>query len=121
MIKYLCVFLLLSNQVLGASLLDKGAPAPFKGLLFSIEEAQNVKNQLVELDYTKELNKSLNRSVDLYKLQIKTQEEIFDIYSKQNEKLENALKHEMSNSQLEKIGYFFLGIITASIVVYAAK
>lgn len=103
-------------------LLEQDQKAPFKGLLFTENESKEIKVQLIQLDALKEMNKSLERSLELQKLEIELTRNSLNLYKEQNNDLTEVIKsNNKSLTSWEKVFYFSLGIITTTAIVYATS
>lgn len=122
MIKYIILLSFLSSQTYANVIhLNSGDKAPAPGYLFSEDQAQSTRIQLLDCQDLTAINTSLQKSVDIYK-------QNQDLYSKQttilldqNQKLIEAEKSSSTLSTWEKIGYFSLGIIATGLAFEAAK
>lgn len=86
----------------GAKVLEKGAEAPYKGVLFSMEEEKKLRKTNMELIRIKELN-----ALQKEKMMI------------QSKRIINLREYVESNKSIwTKIGYFSLGVIATSAALY---
>lgn len=119
LISYNCYALDLSD--LGIKALKKNDPAPYDGLLLDKKKANEFKDKLVELDKTKEINKSLEESNKLSKSTIDQVQDKNEQLNKRNDELARDLKDSRQMSDVQKILWFGLGIVGASAAVYGAS
>lgn len=96
--------------------LDKGAPAPYAGVLLTQKKLDSIAVELQEKDRLVLLNGSLNRSLDLSIKSNAYSEEKVSVLLEQNK----ALISQQSLTTLERIGWIVLGvavtILTANVV-----
>lgn len=115
--KYLLVFLLLTQQAFGyeVKFLNQGEQAPFQGYL--MEPALEKQFRLLdkELDYNKKLVVSLEQINKSYEEQVSIMQTRIDNQSKELKEYRN------DNGFLTKYGMFLLGAATATIVAFAVK
>jgi hypothetical protein len=120
--KNLLVSLCLIGSILGSNLyadsvfIDKGKPAPFSGILFTEEKAQELRSSLLEADKTKlQYETEKHRSSRLGQILTLKDEEI-ELYAKQNQRLLKA------NERSDTLNYvwFGLGILATGLAVYGA-
>lgn len=117
--KTLIVSLLISSQVLAqeTQFITKGTPAPNDGFLTTREKMQQIQKELVQKDYLVEDNKSLNKSIDLYKLNEEYKDNQIALLQHQNDRLSSSLEH----SEWTKVIYFTLGVAATGLAVYGAS
>lgn len=107
-IYHLLIFLIIeSSYAQNAIDITKGQPAPYSGVLLSKEKAESIKNELIEKDKLKEINESYKRTVNLYK----ENEQYFNEQIKFLRNENNELNKKANFTDIEKIGWFTLGII----------
>jgi len=78
--------------------------------VFSQDKAKSVRDRLIDLDVSLKTNESLQKSIDLYKLNETIQQKQLDIVLQQNDKLASALQSERTLNNWERFGCFLLGI-----------
>lgn len=101
--------------------LSKGDKCPYDGLLVSDAQVSKVNKELENCDKLKLINKSLNKSIELYKLnEIEYKAEISELKI-QNVNLDQALEKANTNSTTRNVLYFGLGIVTTGLLFYAAR
>jgi len=120
---HLMIFLTISNvsnadQVVQLNQNDK---APFAGLLFDQEKANNVKIGLIERDLYKEIMASQSRSIDLLKENEVYSENKVKMLLDQNDKLSQSLRSSQSMTTWERIGFFALGVLATVGAAYAVR
>lgn len=101
--------------------LKKDDPAPFDGLLLSNKKANEVKNELVERDKVKEINKSLEISLNLEKENFKLSEDKNKLLINRNDELSKQLQDSREMSDIKKILWFALGVVATGGAVYGAS
>lgn len=89
-------------------------PAPFSGFLLSKEKVDEFHDMAIELQKEKDLNFSLDKSVDLLKDNETKLQEALNLSIDQNDKL---LKKERS-SDLDKVLYFGGGIVITVLAIF---
>lgn len=101
--------------------INKGSAAPFTGILFPEKDAQDLRKELIELDTTKLLNESLQKSLSLEHDSFDHQQAKINLLLDQNDKLAERVYKADSFSTWEKIGWFGLGILTTGLCFYGLK
>ncbi len=91
-----------------------------EGTLLDKEQAERIKDQLIERDAFEKENASYKKSVDLYKNNEVILSNQKDLLLNQNIKLTETLNDQRDMSEWTKIGYFVLGIGIAGLAVYGA-
>lgn len=109
---------LAGNQVI---YLEQDKPAPYSGVLFPVEKANELRKAVIELETLRALNESYIKSIDLYQTSIQLTDKKFQALNEQNEKLSLALVESRSSSDLQKIIWFGLGVLATGFAVYGAK
>src|SRR4051812_21992551 len=71
-------------------IVEKDAPAPFRGYLFPEEKAVHFRNELLQLDTLKALHESYERSITLYKSNEESYNYKLNVLLDQNDKLAKA-------------------------------
>ena len=115
----LSLSLLFSTTKINASdptLLKEGQAAPYEGFLFSREKEQANRYHLISLT---EINESLRRTVSIHEEISKLKDDKIKLYEEQNTRLAEALRSERGMNNLERIGWFALGVIGATLSAYA--
>lgn len=92
--------------------LEQGKPAPSTGLFLPQDKAQQYRKDLLDLDYTKLINTSLNKSLLELETKVQKKDEQLNLYIEQNDKLAKSSYNLQQNKDLERIGLFVLGILT---------
>lgn len=103
------------------SYLNKGDASPYAGLLFSVDDANSIRKQLIDLDTSKALNDSLNKSIDLYKNNETFYQQQKQVLLEQNDKLAKSLYEERQMTNWERAGFFVLGIAVTGLAFYGVK
>lgn len=120
--KLILISLLISTQCYaGPVLLENGDKAPYQGLLFPVDEANKIRGELIEKDALVEINKSLNKSLDLYKNNELIYQQQKSILLDQNDKLAKSLYEERKITNWERIGLVVLGIGITGLAIYGVK
>ena len=112
--------MMISNAALADEvvLLDKGAVAPFKGLLFSPQKSEKVYQ---ELETLKEKQNDLERILALYKENEFLYDRKVNTLLEQNMNLTDTLTKVENHTELNKIIWFGLGILSVGLGIYATK
>lgn len=121
--KILLSFLMIVNSSLSyaesVTYLPKGTPAPYEGLLFSKEKADEMRKELLDLDNQKEINKSYKKTIELYKQKEEITESQLQKALDVNNKMSQYIQH--NDNKYEKILWFTLGVITTGLAINGAK
>lgn len=102
----------------GVTLLEKGTPAPYTGILFTPEESQAMYEQF---ETYKEKITSLEKINSLYKNNELLYEEKVNLLLEQNTTLTDSLSKIESNKDLTRIIWFGLGMLSVGLGMYGAK
>lgn len=117
--KIILISLLISIQCFAdPSFLDKNQPAPYAGILFTTQDAQDLRKQLIDLDTTKMINTSLTKSIDLYKSNEDLYQKEKQILLDRNDNLAKTLYSQQHLNDLEKVGIFVLGIAATGLAIW---
>jgi hypothetical protein len=118
MVKNLVMTVLILSSIFSKSVkaedvisLEKDQKAPFSGVLFSPEKANEVKRKILERDLYKELSESQDRTISLYKSNSELADKKLDLLTTQNDKLAVALKDAQGMNTLERVALFALGVL----------
>lgn len=101
-------------------LLEKGTEAPFKGYLFPEHKVLKIRQELIELDNLKLIEKSYQRSIDLYKDNEEAMTFKVNALLEQNDKLSDALYKQKDRDSFETRLWFVLGMTVTGLAVYGA-
>ena len=96
--------------------INKGEASPISGFVLSVDIAQNLRKDVLELSNYKALAESYQRTITLKNLTVELQKEQIDILKDQTKDLKQT--HTMN--QLENAGWFFLGVLFTSASIYGA-
>ena len=119
--KYLLILFLLFNSIVKADdvvFLPAGESKNYDGYLFTPQKAQDVKNTLIERDGLLKLNESLQRSLNLQSGIIEADQKKIQLLLDQNDKLAQSLGSSQSLNNLERFGWFLVGVVSISVVSY---
>ena len=96
--------------------IEKNQPAPFSGILFSEQEAKQIRRDLLEADKTiLQLQSSNSKSETLLQIiELKTEE--IELYRAQNNRL---IKSEQTSETMRYV-WFGLGVLATGMAVYGA-
>lgn len=100
-----------------AVVLLKGATSPYDGILLPADKAQEVRRNKLELDIVKDINASLERSVLGLELKSEKKDQQINLLMEQNDKLATSAYKAQNMKDIEKVGYFVLGLL----VYYGAR
>jgi hypothetical protein len=113
----------LNNAVLANEVvfLEQNKPAPYSGVLFPAEKANELRKMAIELETLRALNESYIKSIGLYQKTIQLHDEKFNLLNQQNDRLSEALVESRRSSDLQKVIWFTLGVLASGFAVYGAK
>ena len=100
------------------SVLKAGQPAPFDGLLFTEEKAEQLRKDVIAKKTLEDLNLSLNQSLEREKANYNLSESKSNALIEQNIKLSKSLQEERSMTSLERIFWFGLGSVLTGAAAY---
>ncbi len=106
---------------LGAYVIYKDVPAPYDGVLLSNKLAEEIFQDLHQLDLQKEANVSLLKSLSLMQENEGIYKSEITELKDQNVKLDTALVKANTNGFWNHVMYFGLGIVTTGLIVYATR
>jgi len=96
--------------------LEKNKPAPFSGILFPEQQANNIRRDLLEKDKLELLlHGERSKSGNLSQI-IQLKEEEIELYRKQNQRL---IRAEQTSNTMQYI-WFGLGVLVTGAAVYGA-
>lgn len=123
LLSFLMISLMVVNNCFSSEVitLKKDERAPFEGVLFSFEQAQKMRYQLIECDIKKELTASYEKTIKLYKENETYHDNKVNILLKQNDELSKALTEAKTTSDLTKLLWFGLGVLATGMAIYGAK
>lgn len=124
LLSFLIIGITIANNCFASDqtvILKKDERAPFEGVLLPIDQANKTRYELLECDIKKELNTSYERTIKLYKENEVYQDNKVNILLKQNDELSKALTDSKSNSDLQKIVWFSLGVLATGLAVYGTE
>jgi hypothetical protein len=101
--------------------LEKNKPAPYSGVLFPSEKADELRKMAIEVETLRAINESYNKSIQLYRQTITLSDEKFKLLETQNERLSVSLVESRRSNDLQKILWFSLGVLATGLAVYGAK
>ena len=111
--------LLIFSATVGANdviFIEKGKPAPFSGILFMEEKANELRREVLELDKSRIRVEALSKQLQLSETRIELKDEQIELYRLQNKRLERA---NNSSNTMQYI-WFSLGILVTGAAVYGA-
>lgn len=98
--------------------LEKDQKAPWTGVLFSQSKASELVTVTKERDNYKLLTESLERSIVLYKQNDELQNSKVSMLMEQNDYLSKSLKSSRDFSNIERIVWFFGGVLATGAALY---
>jgi hypothetical protein len=108
----------LANEVV---LLERGKPAPYSGVLFPVEKANELRKMAIELDTLRAVNESYIKSIGLYQKTIQLHDEKYNLLYQQNDRLAEALVESRRSNDLQRVIWFTLGVLATGFAFYGAK
>jgi len=122
MIKYILILILISNICFAddSVFLNKGQPATFDGFLLPPDKVKELQNNTLERDTYKQINDSLNRSIDLYKSNTSIKDQEIQVLMNQNDNLAKSLNDSRTTSDWTKALYFLGGIVISVVAIKGA-
>lgn len=120
MFKYILSLVLISNSVLAddSIAVTKGTPVPYDGVLLSNSKANELYKKLQD---TTDLNTSLYKSIDLYKIKDNYSNNEIQQLLDSNQKLSSTLNQQEQSQRTQEILWFALGVLATGLSVYAVK
>lgn len=100
------------------TVLTKGTPSPYDGVLFPKDKADILKNEIIDLNTCTTDKTSLNTEIDLYKSNQSLISQQVTLLLNQNQVLIEAKSKEESTSEVKKYVYFASGILVTALSVY---
>lgn len=91
-----------------------------KEYCFSEEEVQKLYKDVKERDAYLEINKSLEKTIELKDLQLEARAEQVEIYAEQHKVLTDTVRDVRNLSTWERVAWFSLGVLGTSLAVYGA-
>lgn len=101
--------------------LEEAKPAPYSGVLFPVEKANELRKMAIELDTLRVLKESYEKSNKLYEEAIAIQEKKHSLVLEQNTKMAAALNESSQSQDFQKVIWFALGVFATGFAVYGAK
>lgn len=111
----------LANDTTSAVSIQKGTPAPFTGILLTEEAANQARRDAIERDGLVQITTSLEKTIQIQDLQIRTVTEGNGLLEKQNKRLFDALQLDKSMVGYERAIWFGLGVVLSGAAVYGAS
>lgn len=90
--------------------LKKDAPAPFSGVLITHTKAQEIEKDLIDLDGTKSLNDSLQKSLDISQKNYTIETQKTAVLLNRNDELAKQLKSSESTTNVERVVWVVIGV-----------
>lgn len=98
------------------TVLHKGQPAPYEGLLFTKDKAQIIQKEMADAD---KMIASLNTSINTYKINEGLYEQEIKILKDDNQDLETAVQNSQNSSFWYKAMWFGIGALVTGATAYA--
>lgn len=106
------------NQII---LIDKGTPAPFRGLLFPEDKALEFRKELLELDYLRAQIASYEREISFYKDNETLYQDKVNLLTLQNKNLLDEVNRVENKSTFNKVMWFVIGVAVTGAGVYVGS
>ena len=116
------IIILISNNCFcdnASTPLKKGQAAPFDGVLVTNEQANKIKDALIDNDGLKKINEYQATTIDLQKKNADVDAQKITLLSQQNDKLSTTLESTRQFNTWEKVLFIGLGIVAAGVGAYA--
>ena len=101
--------------------LQKGDAAPYTGLLFPQDKANEARIGIIERDSYKSLYDSARRQISLFQTDSELKDKKIDLLLAQNDKLAVNLERARDTSDWMKLAYVGLGIVITGLAIKGAK
>lgn len=101
--------------------LDQDKSAPFAGYLLPKEKVQEFQQMSLDLNNKNLMIESYQKSIDLYKSNEDLYNKKVSTLMDQNDKLATDLNSNRGLTDVERIVWFGLGIVSVGLAVYAGK
>lgn len=92
-----------------------------EGTLLDKEQANKIKDQLIERDAFEKENKSYEKSIELYKANEKLYQDQNSLLLNRNIELTKTVNDTRQTSDWVKVGYFVLGVTITGAAVWGAS
>jgi hypothetical protein len=124
--KLIALLLIFSNSAYAGNAIkvhtgDVVKPEFNDGTLLDKEQAERIKDQLIERDAFEKQNDSYEKSIELYKKNEKLYQDQNSLLLNRNIELTKAVNDSRETSDLLKIGYFVLGVAVTGAAVWGAS
>jgi hypothetical protein len=115
--------IILNNVAYGNEVvfLEETKPAPYSGILFPVEKANELRKMAIELDTLRVLKDSYEKSNKLYEESISLKDNKYNLLLEQNTRLLKLTNENSQSEDLQKIIWFALGVVATGFAVYGAK
>lgn len=125
MTKIIAILLIIKQAYAGSAITvrtgDVVKPEFNEGTLLDKEQANKIKDQLIERDSLEKQNNSFEKSIELYKKNEKLYQDENSLLLNRNIELTKTLNDTRQTSDLVKVGYFLLGVTVTGLAVYGAS
>lgn len=120
LLSFLMIFLTISTSSAQNSVpLKLGDAAPFTGILFSKEGAEQVRYELLEKESLVKLNDSLNKSLEIYKKNEDLYTQRYNNLLDQNNNLSLSLEKARDSNTLRDVILVVSGMLAVGLAGYA--
>ena len=99
-----------ANATDDAVAIKKDSPAPFSGILMTHTKAQEIEKDLIDLDGTKALNGSLQKSLDINQKNYTIETQKTAVLLNRNDELAKQLKNSESTTNFERVVWVVIGV-----------
>ena len=100
--------------------IKKGEIAPFTGILFTEQKADDVRRQILELEKQRYLVQSRDEKLDIFQVRFELKDEQIELFRQQNDRLVKQNQTNRSVGSIERMVWFGLGILATGAAVYGA-
>lgn len=101
--------------------IKKGEAAPFAGILFTEDKANQVRIEVLEQQKLRYMVQSRDEKLGIFSTRIELKDEEIELLRKQNLRIYNQNKTNSSVGTIERIVWFGLGIMVTGAAVYGAR
>jgi len=101
--------------------LEAEQKAPFSGVLLTVPKANELRRNTIELEHSKKIIESLDKSIALYAAINAKQDERIKAQLEQNDVLALRLQDSRDLSSWERIGWFTLGVVGTGLAAYGVN
>lgn len=100
--------------------IKKGQPAPYDGIIFTEKRANELRQEVLELDKQRIMVQSRDERIQIYQSRIQLKDEEIELYRTQNNRLIRQNESNKSIGNVERMVWVGLGVLATVGAVYAA-